>query len=30
MRETGRCAVAKYASRGKQYLVLLRRSRKAW
>jgi DNA end-binding protein Ku len=24
MRETGRCAVAKYASRGKQYLVLLR------
>ena len=24
MRETGRCAVAKYASRGKQYLVLIR------
>ena len=24
MRETGRCAVAKYAARGKQYLVLLR------
>ena len=24
MRETGRCALAKYAARGKQYLVLLR------
>jgi DNA end-binding protein Ku len=24
MRETGRCAVAKYAARGKQYLVLIR------